>query len=221
MPKHNDSVDKIITRYFATLTKVSFVYNGVEYKPRPLRVSPLLLRGYTCPEGCGGCCPRFSLDYLPHEPHQIGLGQRLIKFDGREIHIHSDLQNDHDDHHCRHLDAIGRCGIYELRPFSCDFELIRPLMYENGPNMLTQKLYGRGHSFLRVDDERGALCEMTDPDDHSIKEVVRKLRRLEQWADHFGIITWADTIIKLIEQKRLTKQITLSVTSTGFGIIQQ
>ena len=46
MPRHLDSVEKIITRYFACLTKVPFSYRDDNYAPKPLIVSPLLLRGY-------------------------------------------------------------------------------------------------------------------------------------------------------------------------------
>jgi Fe-S-cluster containining protein len=36
-----------------------------------------------------------------------------------------------DSKHCRHLQReTGRCGIYHVRPFTCDFELIRTLQSE-------------------------------------------------------------------------------------------
>ena len=38
---HNDSVEKIITRYFATVTTVPFSYKGKTFDPQPLKVSPL------------------------------------------------------------------------------------------------------------------------------------------------------------------------------------
>lgn len=64
---HVDNMDKIVSVYFAGVTNVSFSYKKTLYMPKPLKVSPLLLRGVLCPEGCGGCCARFSLDYLPAE----------------------------------------------------------------------------------------------------------------------------------------------------------
>lgn len=202
-----DSVDKIVTSYFACITREVFTYKGKQYDPKPLRVSPLLLRGYTCPERCGGCCNiRFSLDYLPQESAPIGVLPREIDFNGRSIKVWSDMQNDHSASSCKHLrGGDGRCGIYLLRPFSCDFELIRFLTFaeDSTPNTLTQKLFGRGWNMLRIDGERGALCEMTPPTEETISEVLRKLQRLQDWATHFHLRTWVPEIMKMIRSHRL------------------
>src|SRR5688572_14476998 len=123
MPKI-DSVDKIVTSYFSCVAAEPFTYKGKTYSPKPLRVSPLLFRGYTCPAGCGACCTRFSLDYLPEpvEKHPYVLAKRMVEFDGRHIEIWSDGQDDHQDHHCRNLRKNdGRCQIHGTHPFSCDF----------------------------------------------------------------------------------------------------
>lgn len=191
-----DSVDKIVSAYFAAVTAESFVYKDHTYRPRPLRVSPLIFRGYTCPAGCGGCCPRFSLDYLPGEAKPYDLKSRWVDFNGHRVKIWSDLQGDHNRHHCRNLRTDGRCGIHGKHPFSCDFELIRAsISHVGNGNGLSQRLFGRGHSFLRVDDGRGALCEMTPPDGASVGEVVRKLERLRRWTNHFGLRTVLDDVI--------------------------
>lgn len=204
-----DSVDKIVTSYFAVLTKVPFVYKEVTYQPRPVYVSPLLLRGYTCPAGCGACCLKFSLDYLPSEPHPLEATPRVIRFDGRKVRILSDLQEDNLSGSCHNLSQEdGRCGIYPVRPFTCDFELIRTLSFEDGPNVLTQKLYGRGWNMMRIDGERGAMCEMTPHDSKTIAEVVRKLSRLQEWANHFGVDTWIAEIIQVVESRSLLKCMT-------------
>lgn len=197
-----DSIDKIVTRYFAAVTRIPFTYNGVRYEPKTLRVSPLLLRDYTCPPGCGGCCFKFTLDYLPFEDKPEGVKRRTIDFNGRQIEIWTDPQLANETSRCRHLQPKdGRCGIYPFRPFTCDFELIRTLHSEDPkiPNSLTQKLFGRGWSYPRVDGGKGALCEMTPVTEKSIAEVIRKLNRLKRWADHFGLDTWAPNLIKIVE----------------------
>lgn len=206
-----DSVDKIVTRYFACLTREPFTFKERAYEPRPLAVSPLLLRGYTCPPGCGGCCHiRFTLDYLPSELRPAGLEPREIPFNGKKVRVYSDLQRENTENVCHHLNLEdGRCGVYKRRPFSCDFELIRTLEYTNRPNVLTQKLFGRGWNMKRIDGERGALCTMLPADEETTAEVVRKLGRLAQWAKHFGIRTWAETIVELIEKKRLRETVIL------------
>lgn len=208
-----DSVDKIVTRYFACLTRAPFTYKGKEYLPKPVTVSPLLLRGYTCPEGCGACCLKFSLDYLPSEDRPKGCAPRCIDFNNKEVVVYTDFQPNNDGTYCRHLRREdGRCGIYPVRPFSCDFELIRPLIFkeETRPNSLTQKLYGRQWNMPRVDGERGGLCEMTPVTQETRTEVVRKLKRLRLWEEHFGVVSWTGDIIALIEAKLLTSDVTFN-----------
>lgn len=198
MPHFTDSVDKIITTYFASVTDVKFQYKGVDYVPKPLYVSPSLLRGFTCPVGCGGCCPRFSLDYLPSEARSERAIKREILFNSRSVEVFSDLQNDHADHFCRNLDkSDGRCGIYLKRPFSCDFELIR-FFQSDDSTRLSQQLFGRGWQFLRIDNDRGAKCTMTDTTDETRSEVIRKLNRLQDWTQHFGITTKVPKILNWI-----------------------
>lgn len=212
-----DSIQKVIGTYFAAVTKEEFIYNGITYQPRHLSVSPLLLRGYTCPEGCGGCCPRFSLDYLPQEPHPNAARERLVRFNDKDYRIFSDMQLDHDDHHCRNLiKQNGRCGIYHYRPFSCDFELIRFFKSEEENEYhLSQQLFGRGWNFLRVDDQRGALCEMTEVTTETRNEVVRKLVRLELWTDYFGIKTWVPEILDWIHSGQTHQTIHFNLPRSG------
>jgi Fe-S-cluster containining protein len=209
-----DSIDKIVTTYFACTTSEPFIYKGKEYVPKPLKVSPLLLRGFTCPVGCGGCCPRFSLDYLPSESKPEKTEKRFVRIHicgvAYSIEIHSDLQDDHENHHCRNLiKDDGRCGIYTVRPFSCDFELIRFFQSEDS-SRISQQLFGRGWAFLRVDNQsRGALCTMTPPDANSIKETLRKLYRLKYWAEHFRLKTKVEKIIEWINIGDNTKHLVL------------
>ena len=188
-----DTLDKIVESYFATLTAERFWYKGKEYLPRDVYVSPGIVRDYTCPEGCGGCCPRFSLDYIATDSLPIGekhpLTSRMIEFNGRHVEVWSDMQTDHHNPKCRNLNLNnGRCGIHGFQPFSCDFELLRSVMSKDSPRaMFTQKLYGRGWAMMRVDGKRGALCEMLPSDAAAIADVDRRLARLELWMTHFGL----------------------------------
>lgn len=186
-----DSLDKIVTSYFATLTAQPFEWNGKIYSPRDLWVSPGIVRGFTCPAGCGGCCPRFSLDYIAKDgiPKGHPLKMRKVEFDGRIVNVWSDMQKDHESLKCRNLNHDdGRCGIHGFQPFSCDFELLRSLTFEGtARSTFTQKLFGRGWAMMRVDGERGALCEMTPADPNTVADVDRRLKRLTTWMKHFGL----------------------------------
>jgi hypothetical protein len=195
-----DSVDKIIETYFRCVTKETFSWKGITYKPKPLVVSPSIFRGLYCPDSCGACCHPYSMDYLMDETMpDIPLEPREIIFKGKPIIIFSDTQLDVTGYHCRHMDKIGRCMIHEHNAFSCDFELIRFLIFkEDKPNRLIGKLYGRGWNMLRCDGVRGALCKMIEPTEESKADAILKLCRLAQWCDYFGlehkvndIIDWA------------------------------
>lgn len=195
-----DSIDKIVIQYFGAVTAQPFEYRGERYDVPRLTVSPGLLRGYTCPAGCGGCCPRFSLDYLPTEVHPGTAVLRTVEFNGYAVPIMSDLQDDHTSDRCRNLNpADGRCNIHSYRPFSCDFELIR-FMARPGTAHMSQRLFSRGWNMKRTDGGRGAKCEMLPADPETIADVIRKLGRLTDWAQHFGIMTRVPLIIDWIDQ---------------------
>jgi len=190
-----DSIDKVVMVYLASLTKKSFEYKGSTYSPRAIRVSPLIFRDFTCPEACGGCCPRFSLDYLPSEIVPYSLSARTVMVDGRPVEILTDFQVDSNTHYCGNLDQVtGRCRIHGAHPFTCDFELLRFVDRQETVHF-NQKLFGRGWAMKRVDGGRGARCSMLPPSSNTIPEILRKLHRFRNWADHFGIDTWVPEII--------------------------
>src|SRR5882762_6340084 len=108
--RHSDTIDKIVQVYLAGLCRERFMYQNTEYIPKVVIVSPLLLRGYTCPPHCGACCGNFSLDYLPTEATTEDAQLRTVELQGRHFAILSDLQRDVSDRWCRNLDRhTGRC----------------------------------------------------------------------------------------------------------------
>lgn len=194
----SDSIDKIVIGYFAKLTKSPFTYKNKTYIPKNLRVSPDIFRGYTCPAKCGGCCPKFSLDYLPFEEKPYDLIERYIDINGKKYKIWSDLQEENLSAKCKNLNReTGRCNIHKKHPFSCDFELIRFLQFEKSsrPNQLTTRLFGRGWKMTRISGERGALCEILPITDETKKDVMRKIQRLKMWCEYFEIDHCVDEII--------------------------
>lgn len=204
---HNDSVDKIVYTYFASVNAVPFEYKGKTFPVPNLKVSPLLFRSATCPSNCGGCCGPYSLDYIPTETPPDGYAEeRTISFDGREVPIRTISQPAEltaPDNKCRFLDrSNGRCGIHSYHGFSCDFELIRFVRQETPiPNVrLTSQLYGRKWAMKRVDGGKGGLCEMIPANIETIKDARRKLSRLKEWTDYFGLETRLPQIIEWIDR---------------------
>jgi hypothetical protein len=196
--RHADTVDKIVQVYLGGLCRHTFTYKGKNFTPKEVVVSPLLLRGFTCPTQCGACCGSFSLDFLPSEACSPRAVPRLIELDDQKVALISDLQEGVPDRWCRHLSrASGRCSIYERRPFACDFELIRLLMFDHKV-VVTQKQYGRFWAMERLDGERGASCTMLPPSERTIAEVARKFDRLLAWASHCHVETCVPQILEWI-----------------------
>lgn len=198
----SNSADKIVLRYVGAVAKSDFTYNGDVVRALPLRVSPDLFRGYTCPPGCGGCCFKFSLVYLPEETWPYDdLEPFTIEINGKAVQLFHDRQAENTSQRCRHLQRDdGRCGIHGRHPFSCDFELIRVTEGADRRQMTT-RLFGRGWSFPRVDGQRGALCEIVPESAETRADVLRKLHRLDQWCRHLGVDTHLDTIIDWGQKK--------------------
>lgn len=204
-----DSVSKIVESYFSSVTWTEFSYKKKIHRPKILRVSPsVFFKTMTCVAGCGGCCHRFSLDYLPDEVKRVSskslnLAPRSIEFDGRIVEIYSDCQTDNADHYCRHLQKNdGRCGIHQSHPFSCDFELLR-FSCSDDSSLFGHRSFGRAWQMLKINGERGADCEWKDSSysETQKNDVVRKLRRLKEWSDYFGLAETAlPTMIDLIER---------------------
>ncbi|UOL51330.1 hypothetical protein [Vibrio phage XZ1] len=51
-------------------------------------------------------------------------------------------------------------------------------------------------------DLPGPKCKLTDVDEDSVADAIRKFRRLQVWSDYFGIETWLDEIIDWLETKK-------------------
>jgi hypothetical protein len=195
-----DSIDKIITTYFAAVTNEEFSYKGKVYTPKTLVVSPLIFRGYVCNIKCGACCSRFSLDYIPSELPPYELQKRFVTFNNREYIVLSDLQLDQQipSHFCKHLNMKeGLCGIHGKHPFTCDFELLRFLKFADDarPNRVMTKHYGRAWSMTQIDGTKGTKCEILPVSQEARDDVVRKFMRLQDWANHFELKTKLPSII--------------------------
>jgi hypothetical protein len=184
-----DTVDKIVGSYFTSMTVEPFMYKGRSVHERPLVVSPLLFRGLICPEGCGACCPSFTLDYLPSEApfdRVHGLEPFEVEFNQKRIPLFR-FWNDPKAKFCAHLNMeTARCTIHEVNPLSCSFEIMRFLVSEDQARFLV-RYFGRSWAMLRIDGERGARCGL-EPWNNNIQDShIRQIKRLRNWMRHFGL----------------------------------
>lgn len=204
MPNYPDSTHKIIDTYFAAITKTSFTYRGKIYEPRPLRVYKTIVNGHICPPGCGACCLSFTLDYLPEgEPLPHGTKPVQIEFNGSTYLIQRISPLSKTATHCQFVDGNARCTIHEHNPLSCDFEPIRiEIGQSKNYNTMGVEHYGRRTVLPKVNGVRGTLCDFTPPTEQSIADNIRKLKRLQQWANYFGLTeTYLPDILRYIESE--------------------
>lgn len=183
----NDSVDKIIKTYFASMVVEDFQYKGYNIKSKALNVSSLLFRGLDCPEFCGGCCNMvLTLDWLPDEVQPENTQKREISFNGNVYTVHT-IYPKKELGHCMNLDPNnGRCAIHHMNPFSCQFEIMRFLVSDEKASLMVRK-YGRGWAMLKVTGERGAMCGITEFDEDVRKWLLHNLTLLKQWMVYFGL----------------------------------
>lgn len=196
---YSDSMDKIVGTYFAAVTKEPFTYKNKFYKPKKLYVSPQFFNEYTCKMGCAGCCSSaFSLDYLPEDPRPKDLINKTFQINDIKVPIFTTYNKpDPNQRFCKFVDLkSGACTIHGEHPFSCDFETLRFVHYEDR-SWLGVRTYGRGWAMMRVDGERGAICEFPKVSNEEARlEGIRKLKRLQQWTDSAKLETWIPQIIE-------------------------
>lgn len=222
-----DSLVKVIDIYFAAVTKNPFTFNGKEYKPLTLHVSPTVLRDFICHSSCGACCRDFSLDWLPFEIRPYEVPERKVEINGKEYVVYTDLNNDdikdkQGKIRCRNLNSEGRCGIHMKHPLSCDFELLRFRKFEDHW-MLGHQPFGRGWNMKRIDGLVGARCEFLPGSEEGRSSTIRKLLRLKEYTDYFGLETYIDQIVDWVKGIPLTQKAPLiinpKVTSLGLPLI--
>jgi len=190
-----DTIDKVVSSYFAAITSHPFTYKGTIYQPMLLRVGTGFLKGFTCPSNCGGCCPTFSLDYIEKEAKPYELVERTVDFNGKSVTLWSDTQEENKGSRCKNLiQENGRCGIHGKQPFSCDFELIR-FIKQGDVWTVNERLFGRGWAMKRTDGGTGALCTITPPTTETALDVARRIERLCEWADYFGLKNHKATLL--------------------------
>ena len=191
-----DSVDKIFY-YLDNITQAEEVV-----------ISDKLNRDYSCPEGCGGCCFKVTLDYIEGserwEKFKSLYPDKIKDFKLRQVkgvNIWSDLQEENSGNYCKHLDPTnGRCNIHEANPFPCAFDLIK-VIYNKGTkktNILVRK-HGRGWGYKRVDGQIGAKCEMLETKDQ-VPNHYKMLAELKQIGEKFGYSINLNTTMPTVQE---------------------
>lgn len=207
-----DTLDKIIRNYYAAVTMKAYSYKGKLITPSALAIYPSIAAEVPCHKGCGACCIRFSLDYIPGEKHPNSVVEREIEFNGKKYTILSDMQEDDSRKYCKYLGKNASCLIHSKRPFSCDFELLKAFPTRRFSRILCTP-FERAHRMIRlqyhhlrptfpkgvVPREFRPLCKAGVPTQHGAEETIRKLKRLKEWTDYFDLETYLPGILEYLE----------------------
>lgn len=200
-----DSLRKIFECYIIPLIKEPIKYKNNIYKPLDkIIISPTIFRKIICKENCGACCLKYTMDFLPNEEKpQIKLTKRI--FENKEIFTF--YSSDKNKIYCDLLDIkTGLCAIHYCKPFSCDFELLRFKQFNKKIVYIGNYQYGRAWNMLKINKERGALCEtINETSEDNRKEVLRKFKRLKSYIDYYQINTYIDEIINSLAILELGK----------------
>lgn len=186
MPKA-DSFDKIAESYFTVLSRTDFYFKDEWIEVRPVLVSPKMLREDKCVLGCGACCRSYTQDWLPSGKYPGDAFSRTVSLNSKKYEIISSIPYKN-SFWCKYLNTVtGECLIYDMRPLTCEFELLRASVAEAGQNYLTTRLYGRGWALTRIDKTKGALCKIELVTPESIQNTIHRLSRLQKWMNYFEL----------------------------------
>lgn len=197
------STRKVIRTYFSAITAEPLFYESEVFQPLPIKISSSLFDGFSCFLGCGGCCQAHTLDYLPYPLENPIPQSKPIEYEinGKRFTIWSDDQKwntkpipekgfKHSVPRCYNLGTKGECLIHGNHPFTCDFELIRFRKWSSpeGPFWLIREgRFPRVQLMRTLDGGMGGLCTIDPPTPETARDVIRRLRRLQTWADYFEL----------------------------------
>lgn len=186
-PTYSDSIQKIKSYFF-------------ELDKDILHFSPLFLRTLKCNKFCGGCCPKFSLDYIKDSKRWKKFveeyPEKVKFFEERRCDnatYMSYTQVDNIGYYCNFLDKQnGLCTIHTSNPFHCEFEIIK-LRGQNEfdiPNerlvQVSKKPFSEADTFKCVDGTIGAKCEIETFNTLAFQRDIEMLKELqEHYVHHF------------------------------------
>jgi hypothetical protein len=64
---------------------------------------------------------------------------------------------------------------------------------------IATRLFGRGWSYTRTTGQVGAQCDLLPVSEKTRDDAARKLTRLKEWSDYFGLATRLPEIIDWVK----------------------
>lgn len=199
--------------------------------PKQVKVSPYLLRGYSCLDyGCSKCCwfhgfvNIFSeeeyFEALEKYPEKKSEFENYLPFTsviGGEVRTM--YKYDHRDHICKHITIgeINGCGIHKLNPIHCAFPLMKFSRKGDVVNVIRQA-FGRNHMSLKCP------VEFIEPNQTIYDYTIELLTRTHKMAMSYNIETWVPEIIEKVNElwykpeeykNKMGKEITQKVIYDG------
>ena len=179
-----------------------------EFKaPKMVKVSPYLLRGYSCLDyGCSKCCCFHGFVNIFSEEEYTEALQKypekksewdaykpftsIIKGETRTLYKY-----DHTDSICNHITVgeINGCSIHQLNPIHCAFPLMKFSRKGDVVNVIRQA-FGRNHLSLKCP------VVFVEPNESIYNYTIELLTRTERMAKSYNIETWVPEIIEKIKE---------------------
>jgi hypothetical protein len=211
--KPSDMVASMIEVWFHALAVKPFRYAGRTFQPVELIVKPDLFLRFECKLGCGACCSRATLDWLPGEKHEGGV-ERQIEFNGEKFPIISVMDNClPGKEHCKYLNRENYgCELYSTTiPFHCSYPAgirFRHFMVPKEFFTLSGGQEKAGvRNMMQADMKtRGGLCSHhLDRTEENTLRVLDTLEKMLKWVSHFKLESRLPSIIKWAEDGARTQ----------------
>ena len=213
---------KIVCQYFGAVTKEEIRWHDHVITPKPLIVSEMIFRGFTCPANCGACCTQVAsmhleggntLDYLPSEERAAISEVEQVTINDKTFPIYREQMQPEEApailpvlngrYPCKHLTLEARCGIYNSRSLACDLPLLQ-VTQRKQHNLLSIRKFGRHHLYTRFDMKtKGAMCELLEITPESIADTRRRMKRLNEWTNYFQFDTHMEAILEWVNRHPL------------------
>ena len=175
--------------------------------PKMVKVSPYLLRGYSCLDyGCSKCCWFHGFVNIFSEEEYLEIlekyTEKKAEFDRYEPftsviggEVRTMYKYDHRDHICQHIvtGEINGCSIHQLNPLHCAFPLMKFSRKGDVVNVIRQA-FGRNHMSLKCP------VEFIEPNESIYNYTIELLTRTHKMAQAYNIETWVPEIIEKVNE---------------------
>jgi len=201
-----------VEKLIVTLSNLSFLpltfgrkgKSSLMNPTRRIKLSPKFWRIVLCPQGCGACCPAFTLDWIQPEFLQLPRSIKSMTKEREVVVNHVPFKiftiSNRPGSPCRFLNTEKRCEIYPFRPLSCRLEPLKFIRI-HGTTYIFKSPFRRLKNTKCIFLEAYSRLER-------LKDL-ENLKSLKGWADYFKIKTALPEIISRLSSARVFEELSI------------